>query len=50
MRVSRPNIVVSGMDVETFERMKERLNFLEAHYNVFEVDGMTRIEIFKPEW
>lgn len=47
MKVSRPNIVVSGMDVETLEHMKEILNFIEVHYNVFEVDGMQRIEIFK---
>lgn len=50
MKVCRPNVVISGFKDDEIEEIKKLLNFLECYFNVFEVNGEKRIEVFKLEY
>lgn len=50
MKVCQPNVVISGFDKDEFEEIKKLLSFLGCYFNVFEVNGEKRIEVFKPEY
>ena len=50
MKVCRPNVVISSIDNNELEEFKKLLSFIGCYFNVFEVNGETRIEVFKPEY
>lgn len=49
MKVSRANIVISDITEDERLKLEEILNFVEVPFNIFEVDGEKRIEVFR-QW
>lgn len=50
MKVCQPKVMISGFDKDEFEEIMELLIFLGCCFNVFEVNGEKRIEVFKTEF